>query len=459
MTAVRTVAQKRAPELLFGLLLLIAGVVLAAAGSGLTFFHDEWEILLGRDGLSPDTLLDPHNGQVFVVPVLVYKGLIALFGISTQLPYRLVAIAVALLCAGLLFTHVRRSSGPWMATVLLLPVLFLGAGWEALLLPLSMNFLISLTAGLGMLLALDRGDRRGDIGAAMLLLLSLAASGLGLAFACGAVAEILIRRHPARAWIAAAPLALFGLWTLGYGGEASSTVGWENVRDAPRYVFDAASSVTGSLTGVAGAWQPVSSFAYRVDSLLLLLALAGVAARFFYAKSPVSRRAIAVGVVLLSFWTLAALATSLGREPDASRYQYPGVVLAVAFGGALLEGLRLPRFLPLMILPVALFSVMVNLTLLRQGRDWLSVQTQITRSSLGALAIEDSRALPALDVGVASGDPYLTGVDAGAYLEAISRHGSPGYSSQQIGAAIPEARRAAASVTATVERLSPTRRE
>lgn len=51
-----------------------------------------------------------------------------------------------------------------------------------------------------------------------------------------------------------------------------------------------------------------------------------------------------VAAALISFWLLGGLAMGEGRSPDASRYQYPAVVIATA--ACLMEGIRLPNWLP-----------------------------------------------------------------------------------------------------------------
>ena len=426
----------------FSVLLLVAAAVLVRAGTGLTFFFDEWEILLGRDGSSVASLLEPHNGQTFLVPVLVYKALLSVFGMSSQLPFRLTSVVVASTCAVLLFVHARRSAGGWMALVAVTPVLFLGAGWEALLLPLSLNFLVSLAAGLGMLILLDRDGLEGDVPAAILLALSLASGGLGVAFLAGATVDVALRRNLRAPWIPALPLLLFALWSIGYGGDATSSVTASNLIGLPEYLFEASRSV---ITSVAGMFDAPLA----VTTIITLLAGAALAARMSLAKTPVSRRAWVAGAVLLAFWVLAGLATSEGREAVASRYQYPGAVLLVGFSLALLEGLSVPRLLPILCVPVVVFSVTTNLSKLDGGQQMLLAQSEITRGALGALEAEDARDLPGLNLGAAAGGSrYLSLITAGAYFRAVDRYGSP--AGPGIRPASPEARLAAVRVSKTI---------
>ena len=72
--------------------------------------------------------------------------------------------------------------------------------WQNILWPFQVGWLLSLAAGLGALLALDRGDRRGEAAACALVALSLASSGIGVAIAAGVLVDVLWRR-PRAAWI------------------------------------------------------------------------------------------------------------------------------------------------------------------------------------------------------------------------------------------------------------------
>ena len=95
---------------------------------------------------------------------------------------------------------------------------------------------------IGALLALDRGDRRGDVAAAALLALALASSGLGVVIALGIAVELLVARRRRRAiWIAAAPLGLYAIWWIGY---QDTDFIRHNLVLAPGFAADAA----------AGAW-------------------------------------------------------------------------------------------------------------------------------------------------------------------------------------------------------------
>ena len=64
-------------------------------------------------------------------------------------------------CATAVFAFARRRVGD-AALLLAAPVVFLGAGWESVLEGFNAGITASLACGIAALLALDRGDRRGD---------------------------------------------------------------------------------------------------------------------------------------------------------------------------------------------------------------------------------------------------------------------------------------------------------
>src|ERR1700730_18375190 len=70
-----------------GLLAFGAALVLIET-RGLSFFGDEWDFLITRRGLSPHVLLGPHGPHLSLIPVLLYKRLLAVFGASSYLPFR-----------------------------------------------------------------------------------------------------------------------------------------------------------------------------------------------------------------------------------------------------------------------------------------------------------------------------------------------------------------------------------
>ncbi|HTD57344.1 MAG TPA: hypothetical protein VK672_00470, partial [Solirubrobacteraceae bacterium] len=232
-----------------GAVMAVSAVLLLWEGRHMTFFNDEWDLILHRRGRDPAILLRDKNGHLVLVPLLIYKTLLAIFGASYT-PFRVTAVALGLLCAGLVFVLVRKRVGDAPALAAAVLLLFLGVAWEQLFWALGITYYCALAAGLGMLLALERGDRRGDLAACGLLTVSLASFSIGLAFAVAATVEVCLTVRPARwrrLWISLIPLALYGLWSLTYG---ESQLVSSNIASTPFYIAETASAAMASLTGL-----------------------------------------------------------------------------------------------------------------------------------------------------------------------------------------------------------------
>src|SRR5262245_55541518 len=165
--------------------LFASGVLLVALGSHLVFEGDDWNVVLDRRGHSPSDFLDPHQGHLVLGVVLVYKLLLVAFGMSSPIPYHAASTLLYLVAAALLFVYMRPRVGDWLALFGTTVILFFGASALDLLPSFQIFFSGSMAAGLGALLMLDRGDRRGDVAACLLLLISISFSELGIAFSVG----------------------------------------------------------------------------------------------------------------------------------------------------------------------------------------------------------------------------------------------------------------------------------
>src|SRR2546425_7373508 len=252
----------------FAVLLAAGAAFLYHETRGTTLWSDEWIWVLNRRGSDLDTFLTPHNEHLSLVPIAIYKLLFATAGLRDYAPYRAIVIAAHLGCAVLLFVYARRRVGSFLALLAAALLLFFGPGWQNVLWPFQVAWLIAIAAGLGALLMLDRTDRIGDIAACALLTIALASSGIGLAIAAGLAAEVLLSRRRLRdAWIVAGPLVVYALWWLSYQstlfgqiGGIGATGGAGRVRHAlvvaPDYASQAAAGTVAALAGLAGQTVP-----------------------------------------------------------------------------------------------------------------------------------------------------------------------------------------------------------
>ena len=253
MTAIAArLRDPRAPVALLAAAMAVSAVVLLVLETDITFFLDDWAVLLHRRGLSADVILDPNNQHPAMVPVLIYKALLATVGMDSARPFQVVEVVSFLVADALLFVWIRRRVGAWLALAAVVPILFLGSAYEDLLWQFQVGYFGSMACGLGMLLALDRDDRIGDRWACALLAASMTFSSVGLAFLAPAGIHVAWdERRRRRAYVVLVPAALYALWWLGWGHTAQSTVGIKNIATSASYVIDGLSSSISSLLGLA----------------------------------------------------------------------------------------------------------------------------------------------------------------------------------------------------------------
>jgi hypothetical protein len=428
-----------------------SALTLVLLGTKLTFFGDDWAFLLQRPGFTADSLLRDHNGHLSVLPVLIYKLLVALFGLDSQLPFRLVlglsVTAVGVLTYALVSERAGRVAGLVAAALLM----FLGPAWNDLLWSFQIGLVGSLATGLGALLALERDTPRRNAAACVLLVLSVALSDLGIPFCVAAAIAIALRRRAAQAWIPLVPLALFGLWFATYGHAAPSAFSSSNVLGLPTYVLDAAASGVASLAGFAREGWFGNTTAWGRP--LLGIALAGTLVWFLRGGRPSPRVLIFLGGAL-TFWVLAGANFTLGRQPVSSRYQLVDAAFLVLIAAELFGSLRPGRRGIALALAITLVAFGSNLSALATGFRFMRDHADNARADLGALEITRATAPPGFRlVEPVAQDAFLPDVTAGRYFAESDAHGSPAWSPREIAAASGRARQAADSVVVAVHRM------
>jgi hypothetical protein len=438
-TEVGAKAQGLSNQVLLALIWLLgaSGFLLLLWGSKLTFFLDDWEFLLYRRDFDADAILAPHGEHIVALPVLIYKALLATFGMSSALPFRAVSTGLFLLSAALLFLYLRRPLGDWPALAGVTIVLFLGAAWEDLLWSFQIGYFGAMATGLGALLALDRGGRRADVLACVLLVIAVLFSSLGLPFAVAAAVQVLVRPDRwRRLWVFAIPLAVYALWWVGWGHDAESALSAANVAKTPVFVLNGIAASLASLFGLATPIEGAAAGGLEWGRPLAVIAICVAIWRIFR----IGRVPTRLWIVLAlggSFWILAGFNQMPGRDPTSSRYQYLGVIFLLLIVAELLRGLRLPPRVKLgttiLVLAVAAASVASNVYYLNQA--WANSYHPISRlekASLGSLDIAAATVDPGFVLTEEVAGTGYVHVDAGSYLSAAEEYGSPGYNSEEI---------------------------
>jgi hypothetical protein len=432
--------------ILAGGAMVLSGALLLHWMGRLTFWRDEWDFLLHRKGWSLDTFFQPFAEQLLAIPILSYRTLQSTFGMDDPLPFQIVSVALFLLSVAMVFIYMRRRLGEWLALAAVLPILFLGPSWDDLLFPFQMALFGSVSSGVGALLLLERRDRAGDLGAMVLLFLSLFFFDLGIAFVAAATIELAFGRDRwRRAFVVVVPTAIWLLWYAIWGHEAHTFISFSNFAKSPSYMLD---GLAASLATWVGLGAEANGSPLDWGRPLLVLALGLVAWRLYVLRS-FTPRLIATSVLLLGFWFLVALNTNPFAPATAGRYQYLGIVLMALVVAELAAGLRMRRYAVALIVLAAVMATMTNGVRLRDAAIGLAGIAEQQRGGLGALELARDTVDPGfLLTEQNSGVEYLGWLDAGSYLDAIDEYGSPAYTESELADAPDNARTSADTVSA-----------
>lgn len=434
---------------LLGLLCAASAAMIVVLGTRLAFFNDDWYFLLQRPALPFwDSILEPHNEHLSAISALTFKGLVAVFGLDDQLPFRILLAAVVVSLGIGVFVFVRDRVGPLLGLVAAGLLLFLGPAWEDLLFFSSVNLIGSLALGVAVLIVLERDSGRRNLLACALLVTSMALSSLAVPFSVAGGVAVLLRRRPVQLWIPAAPAAVFAAWWLSYGHEAPSRVTAGNVARVPEYVADSIGSGLSSLVGLtfhSGATLDTSGW----GPTLLGLAVVGVAI-FHYRGARPAPYLLVIAAAAFSFWILAGFNYIEGRDPQASRYQLVSATFVILLAAELFRSLRPSPGLLAGILVAALIAAGANIGALNDGYRFLHREGQLARADLGAMEIAEGRVpLDYQLVEPVAHSPFLTGVTAAEYYRETDAHGPASYDTpREIAAAAPDIRQAADNVLA-----------
>jgi hypothetical protein len=436
-------AKLTPPELLLGAALLTSGVVLIAWQSHLTFVTDDWDLLIQRRGISPHVFLEPHARHIIIAPTAIYKAIQATVGMSSLLPFAVVATGAFLATVVLLFVYLRTRVGEWTAVIAVIPILFMGSAYEDLLTPFQIGYFGSMVFGLGALLALQRRDARGDAIACGLLLVSLTFSEVAVPFLAGAAVAIALDRGPlSRAYVVAVPALLYAVWYAGWETGPNSA-SFENIATSPSYILDGLASSLGSLLGSGPALGEfdVSPLSWGRP---LLVGLVAAAVIWVSHRGRVSGWLPVTITLAVSFWFLAAANTGFGRAPTASRYQFVGAVFLVMIAAECAAGTRLRWRGLAVVTAIAAAATLSNESTLHRSYQLFLGTVPIARGGLTGLEIAAPRVSPGFLLTPENSDAvWFAQVDAGHYLSAVDKFGSPAYSRDELPAA-PESARIAA---------------
>jgi hypothetical protein len=430
-------------------LLVAAGLILYLL-RGTTLFFDEWLWAQSRRGSSVSTFLDSYNGHLSLVPILIYRVLFAVGGLHDYLPYKLTAIAGHLACVLLLYVYLNRRVGPPLALMAAILILFFGPGWQEILWPFQIAWLVAIGTGVGALLMLDRRDRRGDVLACLLIAISLASTSIGVAVALGIAVEIaLARRRWRDAWIVAIPLALYVVWALAYQSRTFEG----SVFGAASFMYESAAVALSALFGLSGVTPLDVTGTLVTYGAPLAVAAGALLIWVTYRRGGWPARAVALATVLVVFWGLTALGRSGFGGPETSRYLYASCFFVLLLAGELAAGVRVawPAIAALAVVTVA--ATLSNLGVLRAEAGFVRLIDARTKAVLAALDLDRNLVAPGFVATVFPGYPYVP-LNATKYFAAERTLGTPAYSLTQLASASPDARATADSQMMLIRRMA-----
>jgi hypothetical protein len=204
----------------FGAYVLAAfPLILFGLGRYWWFFRDDWYFITDRD-LSAQGLFDDHNGHWSTAPILVFRALWSVFGLTTYAPYKATVIVAHLVVAVCLRGIMRRYEvRPWLATAVAAALVLFGPGREDIIWAFQIGFTGSIAMLLLQWLLADRPeagsriDRRDLLGVACGLV-AVSAASPALPLVAALAATTFVRRGWRAAVVHAGPTtAAYLLWS------------------------------------------------------------------------------------------------------------------------------------------------------------------------------------------------------------------------------------------------------
>jgi hypothetical protein len=342
----------------------VALVVLVWLGRNMTFYHDEWALILKRD-LSIDGILAPHNEHLSATLVILYRVLLGTVGMGSYWPYLGITFALHLVVGGLVYSIVRmetrgRSSG-WALGAMAV-MLFLGSGGDDILWAFQTATIGAVAAGIGALVVAPRRP----VLAAALLTIAMATTGASLAFLVGTGVRLLLTRPRALPWLVI-PTGLYLAWFVAYGATGVAALRSPSLDGVPQY---AAVGLAASAAGALGTTWPWVGAAACV-ALVVGLVLA----------RPIPSVVVALLAAGVAFFVIAGtVRAELGPDQAAApRYVYIVAPAFIVAGAVVLSRLPRPKAARLgaVLLAVALVG---NIGLLVASSDRLLSKVECERS-------------------------------------------------------------------------------
>lgn len=424
-------------------------------------------------GLGPTkAVIEPYGGHLILTPMLIYKGTLAAFG-SSYTALGVIQVALLLVLSGLIYEYGRRRLGPLLALPAAIAILFLGSSSNVLMQPmLGIQFLCALVPGLAGLLALERGDRRGDVAACVFFSLAAVGFEMGLAFAFGGAVGIALREdRRRRAWIVAIPFAIYGIWRIWASQYGESGVELSNLPWIPAYAVDNLGVVGASLFGLF-FWVGHGQLTYLKlvgfdlshlgEGLVLLTAelfAVVLVIRRMLQRGPIPPTFWVAVAVLVAIWIEQGLALAPNRTPGEVRYVFPDTVVFLLVALECARGIRATRLALIGAAALTIAAVIGNMPRFKEGRDILVEYTTSARAAMAVMELDGTNMRPDFNPPTEAAEAFTPGRETyigPASLAAITaKYGRYGYTLPELRSRPEEERRTADIVAARGMGLAP----
>jgi uncharacterized membrane protein len=447
----RRVGEARVAYVVLAIAYVIAAFLILRWSKGESFVNDEWNYLVVFRGWNLELLLTPQNGHLILFPLMLYKVLFGTVGASSHFPYQLTTVVLHLIVSTIFFALVRRRLPLAAAVGLTLLVVFFGAGWDTLMGAYEIPNLSGMAAGLGMLLALQRRTRGGDIAACLLLVLCLGSFSVAIAFALGALISLLLggRVEWRRLWVVLVPGIAYAAWFVWARKFGQGDITVESVSSVFSGTADQMAAITASITGlfrVPGSVGLPTVLELRSEwGYPLAIALVALVA-VYVRRAPRSIYFWTLVATLVLYLVLVAFGLSPARTPFASRYVYMGGIISLLLVAELGREIKWSTVTGLLAVVVLGLSLMANASTLRAGARLFQAEGETNRATLGALEIARDK----VDRGLSAEDAEKTThshpdmfFPIWAYFDLANDEGSPAYDLAELEAAGEQSREAA----------------
>jgi hypothetical protein len=410
---------------------------------GVTFSLDELDWFMTSPGLNLERALEPHSGHLVLTTRLVSKVVLEAVG-SSYVPFVLLTVTASASLALLLFVYAGRRVGPLAALPPILVLLFFGSDAVHVVTGNGFTVLLALACGVGALLALERGDRRGDVAACVLLCVGVATYTVALPFVVAIAVLVLLRGDRwRRAWIFAVPALLYAAWLVwarGAAADPGSEVAISNALLLPSWAFQSLAATLTALVGLGYEFGEESAVA-GAGPVLALVAVGALISRLRRGAVPPGLWATLAAILIL--WMMGALSAAILRVPTDPRYLYPvavGVLLVAAWAAA---EVRWTRGGLIALYAVAAIGLAANLNMLRERAADYRSGHEVVRAEMTGIEVAGERVDPDFDLPAATGGrsfwsfPFVLLSERGEspaelYVTATQRYGPLGFSPAEL---------------------------